>query len=113
MRYMAAYDMMEATRNMSAWLGSTARTFGSFPATALAPHPMFKLLSAWGEVTERSFGRMITKPDWNIPTMASADGHDMIVEPEVVLKRPFGDLVRFNVHSRAPMERWMLRTSNS
>ncbi len=108
MRLMAAYDMMEATRNMSAWLGSTARTFGSFPVTALAPHPMFKMMAAWGEVAERSFGRMITKPDWTIPTMVSSDGHDMTVEPEVVLKRPFGDLVRFNVGGRPARTRRIL-----
>ncbi len=108
MRYMAAYDMMEATRNLSAWLGATARTFGSSPATALAPNPMFKMLAAWGEVTERSFARMIAKPDWNIPPLASLDGHDMIVEPEVVLKRPFGDLLRFNVHGRPARTRRIL-----
>ena len=108
MRYMAAYDMMEATRNMNAWLGATARTFGSFPATALAPHPMFKMLAAWGEVTERSFARMVAKPDWNIPPLASSDGHDMIVEPKVELDRPFGDLLRFDVHGRAPMARRIL-----
>lgn len=108
MRYMAAYDMMEAFRNTNAWLGSTARTFGSFPVSALAPHPMFKMLAAWGEVTERSFRRMVAKPDWNIPPLPSPDGHDMTVEPDVTVTRPFGDLVHFAVHGRAPMQRRIL-----
>ena len=48
MRLMAAYDMMEAARNASAWMGATARTMGSFPATAMIPNPAFSLLAAWG-----------------------------------------------------------------
>ena len=108
MQFMAAYDMMEATRNANAWLGATARTMGSFPATALFPNPAFQLLAAWGQVTERSFARMIAKPDWNIPHLSAPEGHDMIVEPKVEVSRPFGDLLRFSVSGRAPMARRIL-----
>ena len=105
MRFMAAYDLMDASRNTSAWLGATARTIGDHPSVALWPHPYFKLLSAWGEVTERSFQRMVVKPDWGIPPMTGTDGTDRIVTPEVELPRPFGDLVRFTVQGREPMSR--------
>ncbi|WP_299649429.1 polyhydroxyalkanoate depolymerase [uncultured Jannaschia sp.] len=108
MQFMAAYDMMEATRNANAWLGATARTMGSFPATALVPNPAFKMLAAWGQVTERSFARMIAKPDWNIPHLSSPEGHDMIVEPKVEVSRPFGDLLRFAVSGRPKMARRIL-----
>lgn len=106
--FMAAYDMMEATRNTNVWLGATARTLGSYPATALAAHPMFRMMAAWGEVTERSFKRMVAKPDWNLPPLASEDGRDMIVAPEVVVEKAFGDLLRFHVHGREPMARRIL-----
>jgi poly(3-hydroxybutyrate) depolymerase len=105
---MIAYDMMEAARNTNAWLGATARTFGSYPVTALAPHPIFKMMAAWGEVTERSFNRMIAKPDWNIAPIAAADGRDHPVTTEVDEARPFGDLLRFVVQGREPMERRIL-----
>ena len=105
---MAAYDIMETARNANAWLGATARTWGSFPATAMIPNPFFQLVAAWGEVTERSFARMVVKPGWAIPPLASEDGREMIVEPVVDLPRPFGDLVRFSVNGRAPMARRIL-----
>ena len=108
MRYMAAYDMMETMRNANAWLGATARTFGSTPAFALAPHPAFRLLASWGEVTERTFQRMIVKPDWAIPPIPAEDGTDRIVTPQTDVSRPFGDLMRFDVAGRAPMRRRVL-----
>ncbi|CTQ50132.1 polyhydroxyalkanoate depolymerase [Jannaschia donghaensis] len=108
MRFMAAYDMMETMRNANAWIGATARTMGSFPATAMVPNPAFKMLAAWGEVTERSFGRMNAKPDWNLAPVSSSDGTDRIVEIETVLERPFGDLIHFNVQGRDPMARRIL-----
>ena len=108
MRFMAAYDFMETMRNTNAWLGATARTLGSYPATALAPHPAFRMMAAWGEVTERTFQRMVVKPDWNIRPIPGADGQDHIVTPVVETPRPFGDLVRFDVQGRGPMARRIL-----
>ncbi|MEM7487610.1 MAG: polyhydroxyalkanoate depolymerase [Pseudomonadota bacterium] len=108
MRFMAAYDLMEAARNTNAWLGATARTMGSYPLTAMAPHPAFRMMAAWGEVMERSFNRMVAKPDWNIPPLASHDGHDMTVVPEVQIARPFGDLLRFSVKGRPERTRRIL-----
>ncbi|MBM2577771.1 polyhydroxyalkanoate depolymerase [Jannaschia sp. Os4] len=108
MRFMAAYDFMETTRNTYAWLGASARTWGTYPAFALAPHPAFRMMAAWGEVTERAFQRMVVKPDWNIPPLAAEDGTESLVGTEVEVARPFGDLVRFTVAGRAPMARRIL-----
>ena len=108
MRFMVAYDAMETARNSWAWMGATARTMASYPAFALAPNPAFQVMAAWGEVTERSFQRMIVKPDWNIPPIPGLDGRDHPVEPRTVLERPFGILVRFAVQGREPMARRIL-----
>ncbi|WP_308915260.1 polyhydroxyalkanoate depolymerase [Jannaschia sp. LMIT008] len=108
MRFMMAYDLMESARNTNAWLGATARTFGSYPATALAPHPAFRLMAAWGEVTERTFQRMVVKPGWNLPPILGSDGTEAVVTVQSELSRPFGDLIRFDVAGRAPMARRIL-----
>lgn len=108
MRYMAAYDMMETFRNTNAWMGATARTMASYPAFAMAPVPAMKMMAAWGEVAERSFQRMVVKPDWNIPPIAGADGRDHPVTTEIMVERPFADLVRFAVQGREPMARRIL-----
>ncbi len=103
-----SYDAMETVRNTSEWMGATARAIASSPAFALAPNPMFKLMSAWGRVTERSYARMVIKPDWEIPPIVSEDGQDHIVYVEPEMKRPFGDLVHFRVARRDPMPRKVL-----
>ncbi|WP_265501024.1 polyhydroxyalkanoate depolymerase [Paracoccus beibuensis] len=103
-----SYDAMETIRNTNEWLGATARAMGSYPAFALVPHPAFRMLSAWGRVTERSFARMVIKPDWEIPAIAGAEGQDHIVYVEPVVKRPFGDLIHFRVARRDPMPRKVL-----
>ena len=105
MRFMAAYDWMETLRNTNQWLGATASAFGSYPQMGLAPHPGFKLIAAWGEVMERSFARMVAKPDWNIRTVVGEDGRDHLVEIEKLVQRPFGDLIHFKVNQRAPKQR--------
>ena len=104
-RGMLSYDAIETIRNTNEWMGASARAMASYPAFALMPTPMFKLMSAWGRVTERSFARMVIKPDWDISAIPSKDGQDHLVYPEPELQRPFGDLVRFRVARRAPMAR--------
>ncbi|MCV2882610.1 polyhydroxyalkanoate depolymerase [Actibacterium sp. XHP0104] len=105
MKNIATYDLMESFRNTNQWLGASALAMASYPFTGMAPNPFFKLLAAWGEVTERSFARMVAKPDWNIYTVVGDDGRDHVVSIEPVIKRPFGDLIHFRVHGRAPMKR--------
>lgn len=108
MKYMATYDLMETARNTNEWLGATARAMASYPAVALVPNPMFNLLAAWGEVTERTFGRMVAKPDWGIRSIVGADGTDHLVDIKPVVERPFGDLIHFSVRRREPMARRIL-----
>ncbi len=105
MRYMLAYDMMETARNTNAWLGATARAMASYPAFALVPNPMLQLTAAWGEVTERTFGRMVVKPDWGIRSIVGPDGQDHLVDIKPVVEKAFGNLIHFSVRRRAPMKR--------
>lgn len=108
MRYMMTYDLMETARNSNEWLGASARAIASYPVFGLVPHPVFKVMSAWGRVTERSFARMVIKPDWGIRTVVGDDGRDHVVSVATRLSRPFGDLVQFEVQGRAPRPRRVL-----
>ncbi|MBK4215308.1 polyhydroxyalkanoate depolymerase [Paracoccus caeni] len=103
-----SYDAMETIRNTNEWMGATARAIGAYPAFALSLNPAFKLMSAWGRVTERSFARMVAKPDWQIPAISGDEGQDHVIYVEPVLKRAFGDLVRFRVARRDPSPRKVL-----
>ena len=105
MRYMATYDLMETARNTNQWLGATAQAIGSYPITGMFPNPFFQMLSAWGEVTERTFARMVTKPGWGIETIVGEDDQDHVVQVESIMSKPFGDLLHFKVLGRAPKER--------
>jgi poly(3-hydroxybutyrate) depolymerase len=108
MKGMATYDWMESVRNTNEWLGASARAMSSYPVWGLVPHPMFKVLSAWGRITERSFARMVIKPDWGIRTVVGANGRDLIVNVQTIVSRPFGDLLQFSVTGRKPMARQVL-----
>lgn len=108
MRYMLSYDLMETARNTNQWFGASAQAFASYPVWGMVPNPMFGMMAAWGEVTERSFARMIVKPDWGIDTIVGADGRDHIVTVEKVVERPFGDLIRFRVQDRPEKRRRLL-----
>ncbi|MFN4056908.1 MAG: polyhydroxyalkanoate depolymerase [Roseinatronobacter sp.] len=108
MKGMATYDWMETVRNTNEWMGASARAFASYPVWGMVPNPMFKVMSAWGRVTERSFARMVIKPDWAIPSILSEDGRDHTVEPVTAVARPFGDLVHFKVHGRPARSRRVL-----
>ncbi|MEM8630122.1 MAG: polyhydroxyalkanoate depolymerase [Pseudomonadota bacterium] len=105
MRYMATYDLLETIRVTNQWLGATASAIGAYPVTGLVPNPTFQLISAWGSVTERSFARMIAKPDWGIHTVVGDDGRDHLVAIETHVERPFGDLIGFTVQGREPKPR--------
>ncbi|MGX0877626.1 poly(3-hydroxybutyrate) depolymerase [Roseovarius sp. MBR-154] len=105
MRYMATYDMMESLRNANQWLGASALSFASYPMFSMVPNPALQWMAAWGEVTERSYQRMISKPDWGIRTFTHEDGRDHLVNIETVVSRPFGDLIHFNVTGREEQPR--------
>jgi len=108
MKYMFTYDLMESARNTNEWLGASARAFASYPAFALSMNPILPLMAAWGEVAERSFSRMIAKPDWGIRSIVGPDGQDHLVDLKPVVEKPFGDLVQFFVRRRPPMARKVL-----
>ena len=108
MRYMATYDMMESMRNANQWLGATALSFSSYPIFSMTPNPAFQWIAAWGEVTERTFARMSTKPDWGIRTFTCEDGRDHLVSIDTVVEKPFGNLLHFAVPGRREMKRKIL-----
>ena len=108
MRYMMTYDLMETIRNTNQWAGATAQAMASYPVWGIVPHPAFKMMAAWGEVAERSYSRMVAKPDWGIDTVVASDGRDHVVTVQSELKRPFGDLIRFRVQGRPDKPRRVL-----
>ena len=100
MRYMATYDLMETVRNTNQWLGASALAMASYPVFSMVPTPALQWMAAWGEVTERTFARMVTKPDWGIHSFTCEDGKDHLVQIETVVERDFGDLIHFSVLGR-------------
>ncbi len=108
MRYMMAYDMMETLRNANQWMGATALSMASYPIFSMVPNPAINWIAAWGEVTERSFQRMVAKPDWGIESITGEDGRDHLIRVETVVDFPFGNLIRFDVQGREEMERRVL-----
>ncbi|WP_170752462.1 polyhydroxyalkanoate depolymerase [Ruegeria lacuscaerulensis] len=108
MRYMMTYDLMETMRNTNQWMGATASAMASYPLFAMVPNPAFSMMAAWGEVTERTFQRMIVKPDWGIRTFTCEDGKDHLVDIVPVLERPFGDLIHIRVNGRKEQPRKVL-----
>ncbi len=108
MRYMMTYDLMETVRNTNQWIGATALSMSSYPIWGVVPNPAFRLMAAWGEVTERSFARMVAKPDWGIDSVVASDGRDHVVTVETEIARPFCDLIRFKVQGRPYKHRKIL-----
>ena len=108
MRYMVTYDLMETIRNTNQWVGATASAMASYPVWGAVPNPAIKMMEAWGEVTERSFARMVVKPDWGIESVVGSDGRDHIVTIETEVGLPFGDLIRFRVQGRPDKRRRIL-----
>ena len=108
MRYMITYDLMETVRNTNQWMGATALSMASYPIWGVVPNPTFRLMAAWGEVMERSYSRMVVKPDWGIDTVVASDGRDHVVTVETEIARPFGDLIRFKVQGRPYKRRKIL-----
>jgi poly(3-hydroxybutyrate) depolymerase len=99
---------MESIRNTHEWMGATARAMANYPAFALSLNPALQFTAAWGEVAERSFSRMVVKPDWGIRSIAGPTGQDHLVEVQTLIEKPFGNLIHFFVNRRAPMARRIL-----
>ncbi|MGG7645683.1 polyhydroxyalkanoate depolymerase [Rhodovulum sp. YNF3179] len=107
MKYLATYDLMESARITNQWLGATAKALCSYPNIGMIPNPWFATAAAWGEVTERSFARMVAKPDWGIDTVVT-NGREYVVNVATIMERPFGDLIHFRVNGRKQMKRRVL-----
>ena len=108
MKYMATYDLMETVRVTNQWLGASAKAMYSYPVFGLTANPLIQMTAAWGEVTERSFARMVAKPDWDIGSVVCDDGRDHLVKVVTEMEKPFGDLLRFEVHNREGKRRRVL-----
>ena len=108
MKYMMTYDLMESMRTTNQWLGATARAMASYPMMSLMPNPFMQLVGAWGEVTERTFERMVAKPDWGISALPTEDGRDHPITVEKIVERPFGDLIHFKIAGRKERKRRVL-----
>jgi poly(3-hydroxybutyrate) depolymerase len=108
MKFMATYDLMESIRVTNQWMGASAKAMYSYPAFGLTANPLVQMAAAWGEVTERSFARMIMKPDWNISSVVGTDGRDHVVSVQVEVAQPFGDLLHFKVQGRPEKPRKVL-----
>ncbi|WP_158964610.1 polyhydroxyalkanoate depolymerase [Chachezhania sediminis] len=108
MRYMTTYDLMESARNTNQWMGATAQAIAGYPLFAAMPNPALTLMGAWGEVAERTFSRMVVKPDWGIDSITGEDGRDHVVELETVVEKPFGNLIHFKINGREPSKRRVL-----
>ena len=108
MKNMAMYDLMETARITNQWVGASALAMASYPVFGMTANPVIQMMAAWGEVTERSFARMITKPDWGIRSIVGDDGRDHLVNVVPVIERPFGDLVHFSVAGRPALARKIL-----
>jgi len=108
MHLMATYGLMEAARETTRRMGVAAQMIGASPLFSTFPTPGSKILSAWGEVTERSCARMSVKPDWGITDLVGKRGANYKVKTEVILSRAFGDLIYFNVQGRRAQKRKIL-----
>jgi poly(3-hydroxybutyrate) depolymerase len=105
---MMTYDLMETVRNTNQWMGASAKAMASYPVFSMIPNPALNWMAAWGEVTERTFERMVVKPDWAIRTFTCEDGKDHLVEIDTIVERSFGDLIHFNVIGRETQARKVL-----
>ena len=89
MRYMMNYDLMETLRNTNQWLGAIRAFDGILSGFQHGAKPSaFQWMAAWGEVTERTFQRMVCKPDWGIDSITGEDGRDHLINVETVVERP-------------------------
>ena len=107
MKPVPTYDLIESTRLTSEMLGAATKSFWSFPAFGLCPNAIPTTMAAWGKVAERSFSRMAEKPDWGID-MTTSCGQEYFVEEEIVVSKPFCDLLSFKVRGRPPSARKLL-----
>jgi poly(3-hydroxybutyrate) depolymerase len=101
------YDVSESIRQTNAWVGATTKAFWQNPAFSLTMSPLPSLFAAWGEVTERAFEKVATKPMWGIENVVSKD-NDYPVKKKIDLELPFCDLIHFAAERNRPVTRKVL-----
>ena len=104
---MTVYDMSESIRQTNAWVGATTKAFWRNPAFSVTMSPFPSLFAAWGEVTERAFEKVSTKPSWGIESVVSKD-RDYPVTKNIDLELPFCDLIHFAAERDRPVTRKVL-----
>jgi poly(3-hydroxybutyrate) depolymerase len=72
MRYLLTYDFMESHARDQPVDGVFGAGHVFLSAAGLFANPMIQMTAAWGEVTERTFERMVAKPDWGIYSVVPA-----------------------------------------
>lgn len=91
------YEMTENHRSFMEFSAATARIL--FASPSLRSIEPFRSVAAWGEVSERAYSALSHRPEWSLDPVL--DGTTAcVVKPEIVVKRPFGNLVRFKVDGR-------------
>nr|WP_325251194.1 polyhydroxyalkanoate depolymerase [Amylibacter sp.] len=99
--------MSESMRQSSAWVGATTKAFWQNPAFSVTMSPFPALFAAWGEVTERTFEKVATKPSWGIDSVVSNDS-DYPVSKKIELELPFCNLIHFTAERDRPVKRRVL-----
>jgi poly(3-hydroxybutyrate) depolymerase len=99
--------MSESIRQTNAWMGATTKAFWQNPAFSMTMSPFPSLFAAWGEVTERTFEKVATKPSWGIENVVSKD-NDYPVTKKIDLELPFCDLIHFAAERNRPVTRKVL-----
>ena len=101
------HELFGHARAAGQHFGALTRSFWSNPAFNLIPNAGPALLAAYGELVERSCSRMIAKPEWGIRSVRS-NSVEHSVSSDLVVSKPFCDLVAFRAEGRAPLARRVL-----
>ena len=101
------YEMSGHARAAGQHFGRLAKDFWSHPAFGFVPNAAPAILAAFGELAERTCSRMTVTPEWGIRSVES-NGSEFAVAKEVLVRRPFCDLIAFRAEGRAPLARRVL-----
>lgn len=102
-----AYEMFGHARTAGQQFGKLAKDFWSNPVFELAPSAGPAIFAALGELAERTCSRMTATPEWGIGSVGS-NGSEFSVVKEVLVSRPFCDLIAFKAEGRTPLARRVL-----
>ena len=101
------YEVFGHARAAGQHFGMLTKDFWSNPVFELVPSAAPAIFAALGELAERTCSRMTAAPEWGIRSVGS-NGSEFAVVKEVLVSRPFCDLVAFRAEGRAPLARRVL-----